>query len=93
MEVYIFDYPEGWMILYYENGSKKHYYNCAEDDYDDSLALADELGCEIITYGFNNYDEFACLNIDIFNITESEESILSKYIKSIRLAVSRQEKG
>jgi len=82
MEVYVFNYPEGWMILYYKDGKNKHYYTCDEHDYDESLQLAEELECEVITYQFESYKEFCDLKINIFSITKKEKDVLKPYLKN-----------
>jgi len=79
LKVFLFNYPEGWMILYYKNGKEETYYNCDEDDFDKSLKIASLLGIEPITYKFKNYKEFGSLDLDIFNMTNDDFKILENY--------------
>lgn len=79
--IFIFDYGRDWMIICYENGTYKKYYNSAEDDWDNSLDYADmfiENGGNRYYYKLPNYDHVA--DIDVFNLNDKEIKELSEFL-------------
>lgn len=59
---FIFDYRHdgGWMMVLLENGILKHYYNSADNDWDQSLTLIDhflENGGNLYEYKVPKYED------------------------------------
>lgn len=81
--VFIFDYGRDWMILCYENGTNKEYFNSAEDDWDNSLDYADmfiENGGNKYYYKLPSYNLIE--NIDVFDLKNETIDELSDYLMS-----------
>ena len=80
--VFIFDYGSDWMIVCYENGVDKKYFNSAEDGWDNSLDYADmfiENGGNRYYYKLPSYDCVA--EIDVFNLKDEPIDELNKYLR------------
>lgn len=80
--VFIFEYGRDWMIVCYEDGVNKKYFNSAEDDWDNSLDYADMF----IKNGGNKYyyklPDYDCVaDINIFSLKNEPISELSEYLK------------
>lgn len=81
--VFIFDYGINWMILCYENGTNKEYFNSAEDDWDNSLDYADmfiENGGNKYYYKLPSYNLIE--NLDVFDLKNETIDELSDYLMS-----------
>lgn len=80
--VFIFDYGYDWMIVCYEDGVEKKYFNSSEDDWDDSLDYADifiENGGNRYYYKLPDYDYI--VGINVFNLEDKPIEKLSEYLK------------
>lgn len=78
---FIFEYENEWMIVLYENGNEKKYFNKDEDYWDDALDYVDiflENGGDLYQYKLPSY---SCIeNLDIFNLKNQPIEGLSEYL-------------
>lgn len=79
---FVFDYIGGWMIILYENGDCKKYFNDVEDGWDNSIDYMNmfigESGIKYY-YQFGEYDLIA--GIDIFSLENKPIEFLEMYKK------------
>lgn len=79
--VFIFDYPEDWMIVLYENGEEIKYFNSSENNYDDSLFCAElfvENGGTTYHYKLPSYDIIS--DLDVFELNNQPIESLKDYL-------------
>ena len=80
--VFIFDYESDWMILCYENGRNKKYFNSSEDDWDNSLEYAElfiENGGNEYYYKLPSYDLID--DMDVFELKNEQIKELSGFLR------------
>lgn len=81
--VFIFDYPESWMIVLYENGINTKYFNSEDSNWEDSIFCAElfvENGGNEYYYKLPSYDVIS--DIDIFELKDYPIDSLREYLKN-----------